>query len=133
MASTKTAGTAAGCDEHANLYELLGVRSSDAPEVIKSAYQKRILQYHPDKVGPASTEDSVMQFQFTLDAWKILGDPVQRAAYDRKQAALSTALMAACPVGLHLFIRNDNDTFQYPCRCGDCYEVNALRPACYLC
>jgi molecular chaperone DnaJ len=61
-------------------YELLGV-SRDASEVeIKKAYRKLAMQWHPDRNSDAGAE---AKFKEITEAYEVLRDPQQRAAYDR--------------------------------------------------
>ncbi len=63
-------------------YEILGV-GRDAPEqVLKSAYRKLALQYHPDR-NPDNKEESEEKFKQITEAYGVLADPEKRAAYDR--------------------------------------------------
>jgi molecular chaperone DnaJ len=62
-------------------YEILGVpREADAA-VIKQAYRRLALRYHPDKNpdDPAAEE----KFKEAAEAYSVLGDPDKRSRYDR--------------------------------------------------
>jgi curved DNA-binding protein CbpA len=59
-------------------YLVLGVsRTAPQPE-IRSAYKLRALERHPDHAGPGGAGE----FQRLADAYRVLADPVRRAAYD---------------------------------------------------
>jgi molecular chaperone DnaJ len=61
-------------------YEVLGVAKDSGPDEIKKAYRKLALQYHPDKnPGDKSAEE---KFKELGEAYEVLNDPQQRAAYD---------------------------------------------------
>lgn len=61
-------------------YELLGV-SRDASEAeIKKAYRKLAMQWHPDRNRDPGAEE---KFKEITEAYEVLRDPQQRAAYDR--------------------------------------------------
>jgi molecular chaperone DnaJ len=61
-------------------YELLGV-TRDASEVeIKKAYRKLAMQWHPDRNSEPGAE---AKFKEITEAYGVLCDPQQRAAYDR--------------------------------------------------
>jgi curved DNA-binding protein len=65
--------------EYRDYYALLGVdRKADA-DTIKRAYRKRARTYHPDL---NKDPDAEAQFKAIGEAWAVLGDPEQRAAYD---------------------------------------------------
>lgn len=57
-------------------YGILGVDRKASADDIKRAYRKLASQHHPDKGGDTS------QFQQIEEAYRILSDPQQRAAYD---------------------------------------------------
>ena len=59
-------------------YTRLGVRPGCPPTELKSAFRRRARELHPD----APTGDSV-GFMRLKEAYEVLSDPLQRAAYDR--------------------------------------------------
>ncbi len=64
-------------------YALLGV-ARDADEAdIKKAYRRLAMQYHPDRVGPDEKVAAEEKFKEITEAYEVLRDPEQRAAYDR--------------------------------------------------
>ncbi len=65
----------------ADYYELLGVERTADDKVLKSAYRKLAMQYHPDK-NPGCSE-SEAKFKAINEAYDCLKDAQKRAAYDR--------------------------------------------------
>jgi len=64
-----------------DLYAVLGVQRSASPADLKKAYRSLAQQYHPDKCpGDKSAEE---KFKEAANAYQILSDETQRAAYDR--------------------------------------------------
>jgi len=62
-------------------YEILGVERNAAADVIKKAYRKLAVKFHPDKnPGDPAAEE---QFKELGEAYEALSDPDKRAAYDR--------------------------------------------------
>src|SRR5690606_40234885 len=62
-------------------YEILGVDRQADDKVLKSAYRKLAMQYHPDRnPGDQAAE---AKFKEVSEAYDILKDPQKRAAYDR--------------------------------------------------
>jgi DnaJ-class molecular chaperone len=57
-------------------YETLGISKTATPDEIKKAYRKLASKHHPDKGGDTA------QFQKIEEAYRVLSDPEQRAAYD---------------------------------------------------
>ncbi|KIY02485.1 uncharacterized protein Z520_00950 [Fonsecaea multimorphosa CBS 102226] len=62
----------------ANHYSVLGVSPDATHQQIKAAYNKLVLQHHPDKGG------SQAEFIQIQTAWEVLRDPAARANYDRQ-------------------------------------------------
>ena len=62
-------------------YEVLGVERTSDEKVIKSAFRKLAMQYHPDK-NPGDKE-AEKKFKEIGEAYEVLKDPQKRAAYDR--------------------------------------------------
>jgi len=85
-------------------YEILGVSKNASLEVIKSAYRKLAMQYHPDR-NPGNKEAEEM-FKECAEAYEILSDSQKRQRYDQfgHQGINST--------GFHGF-DNINDIFSH--------------------
>ncbi len=62
-------------------YEVLGIARDAGEPVLKSAYRKLALQFHPDR-NPGNHE-AEEKFKEAAEAYGILSDPQKRAAYDR--------------------------------------------------
>ncbi len=62
-------------------YEVLGVEKNATAEVIKKAYRKKALQYHPDK-NPDNKE-AEEKFKEAAEAYEVLSNPEKRSRYDQ--------------------------------------------------
>jgi len=62
-------------------YEVLGVSKSADTAVIKKAYRKLAIKYHPDK-NPDNKEAEA-KFKEAAEAYEVLSDEQKRARYDR--------------------------------------------------
>lgn len=67
------------------LYDLLGALPRDDAEDLRTAFRRAVKGTHPD-VRPGDP-DAALKFRQIVRANAILGDPAQRAAYDRMLAA----------------------------------------------
>ncbi len=63
-----------------DLYLILQVTRQATPEDIRSAYRRRALELHPDLSGTDS--EGFIELQ---EAYSVLSDPTQKAAYDRSR------------------------------------------------
>ncbi|HEY0705817.1 MAG TPA: DnaJ domain-containing protein [Polyangia bacterium] len=68
-----------------DLYARLGVERTAALPELRRAFRVLALRHHPDRAGVASTE----VFQSIAEAYATLCDPVARARYDERLAAMS--------------------------------------------
>src|SRR6266508_4536593 len=61
-------------------YDVLGVARTASDDVIKKAYRKLALQFHPDRnKAPEATE----RFKEATEAYQVLSDTEKRSMYDR--------------------------------------------------
>jgi tetratricopeptide (TPR) repeat protein len=98
-----------------NYYDVLGVRPNANLESIKNAYREKVREYHPDTLtgelarrrnagnygGAYEIERRIEQYRKkTQDinaAYRILSDPHERAAYDRRRLPARSASPSAVP------------------------------------
>src|SRR5438094_2028164 len=62
-------------------YEVLGVNRDADEEVIKKAYRRLAMKYHPDR-NPDNPKAEEL-FKEAKEAYEVLCDAAKRAAYDR--------------------------------------------------
>ncbi|MDQ4132643.1 MAG: J domain-containing protein [Actinomycetota bacterium] len=60
-------------------YEVLGIPEGASDEEVRHAYRRLVKAAHPDRAG------DVAQFRLITQAYEVLSDPAQRAAYDRNR------------------------------------------------
>ncbi|GBF63688.1 J domain-containing protein [Trichophyton mentagrophytes] len=65
-----------------NPYEVLGVAEQAGADEIRSAYRKKALRHHPDKVSAEDKDDAHRKFQEIAFAYAILSDERRRRRYD---------------------------------------------------
>ena len=61
------------------LYDVLEIEPPITDEILKSAYRKKAMELHPDR---NKSEDAGARFMEVKEAYELLKDPAQRAAYD---------------------------------------------------
>jgi energy-coupling factor transporter ATP-binding protein EcfA2 len=71
-----------GAQQRRCLYEVLGVARDATLDQIKKAFREFIKKWHPD-VNPNNKEECTARVREANEAYEILKDPEQRAAYDR--------------------------------------------------
>lgn len=64
-----------------DLYSLLDVPKSAAPEEIKKAFKKKAVEFHPDKTNGDKTKEEM--FKKINEAYATLSDPKKRQMYDQ--------------------------------------------------
>ncbi|BBN15950.1 DnaJ homolog subfamily A member 5 [Marchantia polymorpha subsp. ruderalis] len=69
-------------------YAILGVSQTATAEEIRTAYRKEALKWHPDKIqqsgaSPQQCQEATARFQSINQANEVLGDPTERAWYDK--------------------------------------------------
>ncbi len=64
-----------------DFYEILGVARGSDDKVLKAAYRKLAMQFHPDRNNGDQTAE--VKFKEVNAAYECLRDPQKRAAYDR--------------------------------------------------
>ncbi|GAN03044.1 J domain-containing protein [Mucor ambiguus] len=80
-----------------DLYSILNCVDTSSPEQIKTEYKRLALKYHPDK----NLSDS-KEFQEIKAAYEIVGDPVNRALYERwKSSSLIIPFSEFAQIGTH--------------------------------
>lgn len=74
-------------------YEHLGVDRKATPDELREAYRRAARAAHPDRHG----DSSAGQMAMVNEAWRVLGDPARRAAYDHVLAAADEQAGAGAP------------------------------------
>ena len=75
-----------------DLYQILQIDPAAEQEVVQAAFKRLALKYHPDK-NPSP--DAHRRMQELNEAYAVIGDPFQRAAYDQqRQEKLATQRQA---------------------------------------
>jgi len=77
-------------DVHKDYYRVLGVPPDADQETIGRAYRRLMREVHPDARRGRSTPDTGRRVAELVEAWRVLGDPRRRSAYDRARGAAPT-------------------------------------------
>ena len=76
-----------GRHEAEDLYNILGVAANVSPERIKEQFRFLVQAFHPDKhATPSHKARAEEMLRKVTEAYRILSDPLQRSAYDRRRA-----------------------------------------------
>ena len=67
--------------EQDDLYKILGVNENDSDEIIKKAYKKLAIRWHPDK-NQGNREEAERKFKEISHAFSVIGDKDKRKEYD---------------------------------------------------
>ncbi|ORY73407.1 DnaJ-domain-containing protein [Leucosporidium creatinivorum] len=83
-------------------YSVLGVAPTATPDQIKTAYKRKSLLCHPDRVpaGPGSDikrKAATTEFQAVADAYYTLSDTGRRASYDRLRTSQPSSSRTSNP------------------------------------
>ena len=84
----------------ASHYGTLGVADGAEPDEVRRAYLDLARQLHPDRwidASPSEREDADRRMQEVNEAWRVLGNPARRLAYDveRREAGPASPRVAA--------------------------------------
>jgi curved DNA-binding protein CbpA len=76
-----------GLHEAEDLYRILGVPSNVSPDKIKEQFRFLVQAFHPDKhSSPAHKARAEEMLRKITEAYRVLSDPLQRAAYDSRRS-----------------------------------------------
>jgi DnaJ-class molecular chaperone len=76
-----------GLHEAEDLYHILGLAPNVAPEKIKEQFRFLAQAFHPDKhASPAHKARAGEMLRKITAAYRVLSDPLQRAAYDKQRS-----------------------------------------------
>jgi curved DNA-binding protein CbpA len=76
-----------------DFYEVLQVSPRAEADVVRAAFRALARKHHPDFGGDPR------RMMALADAWRVLGDPKARAAYDAKRAAQRSITVDVRPTG----------------------------------
>jgi DnaJ domain len=77
----------------ASWYEVLGIEPSASPDEVRLAFRRAARRHHPDYGGDGQ------RMQDLNAAWRVLGDPARRLAYDRHLARRSADATVPADLG----------------------------------
>jgi hypothetical protein len=105
-------------------YQVLGVGATASADDIRAAFRRRAREVHPDRQpgsvsgpgGIASSSHHEQAMRELNEAWRVLGDPGRRRAYDRSLVAGSEVHPRARPPGVD---PDDVPYFHEPAEPGD--------------
>ena len=74
----------------AGAYDTLQLKEKAHPVLVTQAFRVLAAMYHPDNTQSADRD----AFERVVEAYRLLSDPVRRAAHDRERAAPDTSVRA---------------------------------------
>ena len=85
-------------------YQLLGVARGASREEIAQAWRRRARAEHPDRRPDEAGDEAAGRFRALAEAYRVLSDPVRRAAYDRAlgHGRASPGMPTAVPVAVRV-------------------------------
>ena len=83
MTAASAASSSVSNLQSEDYYEILGVPRTAKEAVIKKAYRKLAVQWHPDKNAGDNADVATRNFQKISDAYAVLSDPQKRTLYDQ--------------------------------------------------
>ena len=98
-----------GDGDNQEYYQILEVSKRANAEEIKSAYKKKSLQMHPDKLAQRGVQVSAhhsQEFQKMKDAYDVLSDPRKRKLYDELGLSGMKLIESPSEVDPKLLLRN---------------------------
>ena len=81
-------------------YETLGVRADADVRTLRKAYLALAQRLHPDRMvdaSPAERSHAAERMREVNEAWRVLGDPARRRAYDLTRGGVRPALRSDGP------------------------------------
>lgn len=82
-----------------DFYAILGVPPTASRDEIRAAYRRLARQHHPDVNPPSEDGIAANEFMRQLnEAYEVLNDPQQRAAYDRQRWAQASPPRPETPI-----------------------------------
>lgn len=119
-------------------YLELHIEVSASEQEIKAAYQKALLQYHPDKQHNKKSSTSVEKFLKVQEAWKILSDKDKKLQYDMSVKIEDAKFHGAETINIGQFEKSIGNAetesgesvectiYTKLCRCGDSFEISSI-------
>ncbi|KAL2610793.1 hypothetical protein R1flu_022485 [Riccia fluitans] len=97
-------------------YSILGVERTASADEIRSAYRKEALKWHPDKIqqtgaSPEECQRATARFQSIALAYEVLGDPTERAWYDKHRNEILSSGTASKDFDINLWSFFSSSTF----------------------
>lgn len=84
-------------------YAVLGVTEGADPDTVRRAYLDQARRLHPDRWIDASVDERIdveRKMQAVNEAWRVLGNPARRLAYDVERREVGRRARVAPPTGV---------------------------------